>query len=365
MKLLICIPNLDIAGAEVMCTNLAIQLKQKHEVVVVSLYNKKTRLTDYLERSGIKLLYLNKKGGFDFSIVKNLKVIIENEKPDVIHTHLYAFKYVYFANKRIKTPIIHTVHNIAQKEATRLDVLIQKIAFKKNSIVPVALSPEIACSISKLYKIQKNKIPIIYNGIEILNYKPKQSYEFSDCIRIINVARFFPQKNHESLIFGFYEALKKRSNLILDLVGDGPLYNRCCQIVKELNIGDKVNFWGVRDDVPRLLYNSDIFILPSLYEGMPMTVAEAMCVGMPILCTNVGGISSMVINGYSALYIENDPNNICNSILHICENDFFREKIGKNALSDSLKFSSSSMAENYSELYKKVVKLGAARNGKE
>ena len=91
MKLLICIPNLDIAGAEVMCTNWAIQLKQKHEVVVVSLYNKKTRLTDYLERSGIKLLYLNKKGGFDFSIVKNLKVIIENENL-TLFTHLYAFK---------------------------------------------------------------------------------------------------------------------------------------------------------------------------------------------------------------------------------------------------------------------------------
>ena len=118
MKIMQIIPTLELAGAEVMCENLTCELSSGNDVIVVSMYDRKTPISERLQKKGIKVVFLDKKPGPDFSMVKKLRKVIREFKPDVIHTHLDCVKYAYPAgSKEGVKRFIHTVHNIASKEA--------------------------------------------------------------------------------------------------------------------------------------------------------------------------------------------------------------------------------------------------------
>lgn len=153
MKVIQIMPEFGLAGAETMCENLAYELIRLNvEVVVVSLYGFHSAITDRLEKEGIKVLYLNKKPGLDVSMIIKLMNLFNREHPDVIHTHRYVMQYAIPAAilSRIKKRI-HTVHNIAQKENTKIARKINKIFYKCFNVIPVALSEEIKKTICEEY----------------------------------------------------------------------------------------------------------------------------------------------------------------------------------------------------------------------
>ena len=142
MKIIQVIPNLGIGGAEIMCENLTYELIRKgHEVIVISLYNYHSVITERMERSGIDIRYLNKSSGMDLTMIKKMKKIFKIEKPDAIHTHRHVMQYAIPAaifggiKKRV-----HTLHSIATKENTKFLRKINKLFFKKFDVIPVALS---------------------------------------------------------------------------------------------------------------------------------------------------------------------------------------------------------------------------------
>ena len=98
-----------------------------------------------------------------------------------------------------------------------------------------------------------------------------------------HIGRFMTQKNHGFLLEIFAEYLKSNPNSVLMLVGKGELEERIRQKAEELGITDKIIFTGVRSDIPQILSAMDIFVFPSLYEGMPNTVIEAQATGLPCL----------------------------------------------------------------------------------
>ena len=268
MKVITVIPTLELAGAEVMCKNLVLELNNKnYEVIVVSLYNRETIITQLLKDKGIRVIFLDKKPGFDITIISKLKRIFINEKPNVIHTHLDSLKYSFVAAKMAGNPrCVHTMHNLAEKESGRIARIINKIAFRYAGVVPVALSNEIQRSIMAVYKLEKKDVPIIYNGIDINECVPKTDYNVNESkVIFINVARFMYQKNHEMLI----ESYKKLTEQVIDtelwLVGRGELLGKIKEHVEKLHISNQVRFWGERTDVLALLNKADVFVLPSLY----------------------------------------------------------------------------------------------------
>ena len=144
MKIIQVIPFLGMGGAETMCENLVYELKKLgHEVIVVSLYNKETVITQRLKEASVDVRFLDKKNAFDFSMFKKLKKLFKQEKPDVIHTHLYVTKYVFPVACKLKIKVVHTIHNEARKEATKFWRTFNKYYYKKSLVIPVALSKSI------------------------------------------------------------------------------------------------------------------------------------------------------------------------------------------------------------------------------
>ena len=354
MKIMLITPTLNLGGAEIMVENLANALiKLEHEVVVVSLYNFKSPITDRLESNKVDVRYLSKKSGLDISMIWKLKKLFKEEKPDVVHSHNNAMQYAIPAaclagvKKRC-----HTVHSVAQKELGGLAKKAAKIFYKRFGVIPVALSDAIADTITQEYKIRKDKIPVIFNGINLEKCKPKFEYKAHIPFNILHLGRFAKEKNHTMLIRAFKQFHSIHPDTVLTLVGDGNERQTIEQTIAECGICDNVRLMGKQADVYGFLGEADVFVLPSLYEGIPLSLIEAMGTGLPIVASKVGGIPDMVVDNESAVLIDVDENALVNALVNLYEDEGLRERLGQNSLNRSNDFSSSVMAERYIDIYK-------------
>jgi len=353
VKILQIIPDFVIGGAERMAEALTVSLFDKdHDVEAVSLYNYKSAITKNLEQKGIKVHYLNKKKGMDISMILKLYHLFIRFKPDVIHTHRHVCQYVIPAAVVAGVPVrVHTVHSIAQKES--VPKKLQKIFFKYFKLVPVAISEVVKESICEVYGLNDEKVPIAYNGMDLSRYVKKENYDVSDNkFKIIHIGRFSEEKNHFELLKAFSLATKKYPDMILDLYGEGELESQIRECIQELGLNEKVRLCGIVNNINEILHNYDLFVLSSRYEGMPMTIIEAMASGMPIVAANVGGVPDMLENEVSALLCTSDSESVSDCILRMYENRELREKLGSEALNMSDKFSLDNMCAGYIEIYK-------------
>lgn len=230
-----------------------------------------------------------------FKYIKELKRIFKEGNYDIVHSNMNALSvFTLFAAwlAKIKVRIAHS-HSTTNKKEWKKNLI-------KNILRPfskVFATDYFACSelagrwLFGNRTFNKGKVTIINNAIEVDKFlfneevrnQMRKELNIEDKFVIGHVGRFVEQKNHTFLIDIFYEVQKERPNSILLLVGDGPLYNEIYQKVEKLGILDKVIFAGVHKHPERYYQAMDVFILPSLYEGLPVVGIEAQANTLPCL----------------------------------------------------------------------------------
>ena len=193
---------------------------------------------------------------------------------------------------------------------------------------------------------------MIYNGVDLGKCLPKTSYSLSEPAVLLHIGRFNDQKNHRGLLEAFAKVVKIYPDCRLHLIGDGNLEKETAQYASSLGIREKVSFLGNQTDVYPFLQEADLFLLPSRFEGMPMTIIEAMGTGLPIVASAVGGVPDMLKDGSSGLLVSCDPDAIAKAILSLLDHEDLRKSLGTNALEDSVKFSAEHMARCYVDVYR-------------
>lgn len=355
MTIIQVIPMFGLAGAETMCENLSIELSRRgHVVYVVSLYDYHSAITYRLESHGLKVFYLGKKSGADFTIIPKLTKLVKELKPEIIHSHLYASKYATLAAclSGVKCRI-HTMHNIATMETNSNGQRINYLLFHYFKLQPVSLSEEIKSTVIERYKLKDS--PVVYNGIDINKCILKNSYQSSDTIKFLHIGRFSKQKNHKLLIDAFQRVHSIKQNVELHLIGGGELENSIKEYVAEKSLQTKVYFEGLQNDVYPFLNKADVFVLSSDYEGMPMTIIEAMGTGLPVVSTEVGGIGSIIDDEIDGVLTDASVGALAEGMLK-CMSSKYREKIGRNARKKiEGKFTVQTMSDGYLELYSKQI----------
>ena len=358
MKVMQIIPNLGLGGAEVMVENLSISLVDKGiETCVVSLYNYESPITQRLNKKNIPIYFINKKNGLDLKVILSLYRLFKKEKPDVIHTHLYALQYAVIAAILSRVPVkVHTIHSVAEKEAGKLKRKIYKVFYKYFGVKPVTISPLVKETVLNEYKLPKTKVEMVYNGIIFKGNNCKVvSTNEEKSVNIVHIGNFKKAKNHIQLIESFKIVNNTRPDTVLKLIGSGDLEGDIKGKVKELNLEKNVLFLGAQSNVYPYLEQADIFILPSIWEGMPITLIEAMSVGLPIIATRVGGIPDMIINNDSGLLVDPDTENIAEALLTLINDRNLREKLGASARNSSKRFSAKEMTDSYIKIYIKSL----------
>ena len=352
MKIIQVVPFFGLGGAEIMCENLVYELtKMGHEVIVLSLYDRQTAITQRFAEANVDIRYLNKKIGFDVSIYKKLRDIFKQEKPDVIHTHIYTTKYVFPVAAKLKIRVVHTVHSIATKEVPKTSRLLNKFFYKHFDVTPVALSEAVKKTIVEEYRLNPKNVPIVLNGIDLTKCRAKTTYERSGAFRIVHIGSFIEVKNHPGLVNAFEIFHSKHPDSELHLIGDGVNKPLIEQIVFEKGLADSVKFYGFQSNVHSYLSDMDVFTLTSLYEGVPMSIVEAMGTGLPIVATAVGGVPDMLTNGENALLVENDIDQISAAFDAYYNSAELRKAHGEKAKERSIAFSSATMAQKYESIY--------------
>jgi len=361
-RILHVIPNFFPGGAERLVVELMSAFdKTAFKVAAVSLYPKSETILDReIYEKGLEVFYLNKRLGFDIRMFKQLYDLFYSFKPDVVHTHLSVLRYALPPMMQCKIPVrVHTVHSIAQNEIDRFGRIIHRYAFRFAGVVPVGISREVAETIKMIYG-QDIQVPVVYNGVFTTKYcmKEKVKERKESNTNLIHVGSFKPAKNHHLLIEAFGLAIKECPDLRLWLVGDGPALNDVRDHVKRKGLSDYVSFLGTRDDVPDLLAASDIFVLSSDWEGMPLAVIEAMAAGKPVIATCVGAIPEMVRDGVEGLIVPpGDKEAIVNAILRLTLDSNEREQMGRAASRRAKEtFDISRTAEEYEALYLNFLK---------
>lgn len=355
MKVLQIIPYFCFGGAEIMCENLTYALQELgHEVVAVSLGSERTVLSYRMESEGVRIEYLNKKPGLDLAMIPRLVKLFRREKPDVVHSHLSVIKYVGLAARLAGVrKYVHTVHSVAYEEAEGpLQKITNKFYFRRNWALPVALSPEIRQTVVDLYGLEADKVPTIYNGVDLSRCIPRETYELGETVNILHVGRFDTPKNHPGLLRAFRNLLEEFPQCRLHLVGDGDTRAEMEAFARELGIAHAVLFHGMQSNVYPYLHDADIFVLPSLYEGIPMTIIEAMGTGLPIAASRVGGIPGLLSEGESGMLIANDDASVTEALKTLILDQGLRERYGAAAKKNSILFSARTMAERYCEIYR-------------
>lgn len=354
MKVIQVIPTLNLAGAERMCENLSIELKRQGiEVVVVSLFSCHTAISYKLEREGIKVIFLNKKPGLDLKIIMVLTKIIKSERPDVLHTHIHAIQYAIPAailagvKKRV-----HTVHSVADREATPRKQKINYFFYHKCNVIPVALSNEVKETIIARYNLPDNQIPVINNAVDLNKCIKKIEYSSSGSnIVFLHIGRFNEVKNHKMLIEAFKAVHDKWEKTKLQLIGEGNLESEVKDLIDNLGLNDCVELLGLIDNVFPYLNNADVFVLPSIYEGMPMTLIEAMGTGLPIIASNIGGIPTMIQSNIEGLLIQLNIEELVSAMMQM-QDTHLRMKFGINAYNKAHNvFTVENMAKKYIDIY--------------
>ena len=218
----------------------------------------------------------------------------------------------------------------------------------------IALNQDVVTELEDI-GIERHKIFPMPNGVETDGVKLKTTYQTGAEIKITFVGRLHPQKGLEALISAFQKVTSNLPmlKLRLQLAGQGPLRDKLETQAQLLGVRQQVDFLGQLSDIFPILYDSDIFILPSRAEGMSNALLEGMVCGLPCIASNIPANAAIIKSGQNGLLVTvDDPDDIAKAIMRLVEDETLRERLGQSAVQTIRQhYSINSVAQKYITLY--------------
>jgi glycosyltransferase involved in cell wall biosynthesis len=318
---------------------------------------------EYLEKKGIRVYYQ----GFGKISHKNIRSIndhIEEGKTDVVHLHGYSaanFGRIAARKKRIKNIVHeHAVLNVQPHQ------YIADYLLRNHTDLAIAVSNSVKEFMIKGRSVPEEIIQVVLNGIKLDRFKIitdesiinlKSTLGIDKYQKVVGtITRLRKEKGNEYFLRAIPLILKKYPNTVFLIIGDGPLRGEMEKMVIDLNISPQVKFLGFRKDVTELLSILDINVIPSLSEGFPLSMVEAMAVGNAIVATKVGGMVEAGVDGENVLFVPpKNPTEIAQKVCYYVENNELLNKCSLNAEKSSKKFDVETNAKLIGEQYVKIV----------
>ena len=358
-----------LGGASVHLLDLAKgMINQGHQVHI--LVGGTGTFTDELKKNNINfnsLKHLKR----EISLVHDLlgfweiKKYLKQLNPDIVHCHSSKAGLLgRLVAKSLNLPVVFTAHGwaftegISSKKQKIYSSLERFLAKASDHIITVS---EYDRQHGFKYDVGSPEIvEIIHNGVPDIKI-PNYIKNFDPIVKLIMVARFEDPKDQYFLIQALCK-LPLQLNWKIDFLGEGPNLQKCKNLVNKNNLGNKVIFHGQSIKVKEFLNDADIFILISNYEGFPLTILEAMSVGLPIIASDVGGVKESVqsTNGY--LIPRGDLNTLVESLKDLIVDKNLRQQIGQGSreLYENL-FSFNIMLKKTLNVYNTVLKNRALK----
>lgn len=339
--------------------------KEKYESIILSFTN--GPMVDKLRADGFNTFVIETEKPFNFTVWNKVKELIFEQKIDLIHAHgTRANSNTFFSSKLLKLPLIYTVHGWSfHPDQNRIVKFIRTQSEK--FLVNIA-TKTICVSQSNLAegqsKFKMRNATVISNGINRLKFDPNLNYkdvrgEFginNNILLVGYIARITHQKS--PLIFiKAIAAIKDKENIKFLIVGDGDLKKEMISLAKHLNVEKFIVFVDFRNDIPDILNAIDIFCLPSLWEGLPIALLEAMSMRKAIIASEIDGITDLIVDEENGLLIKpNNVDNLTSAIIRLQNDTTLRNKLGFEAEKTvKEKFNISLMTNKIEIIYNEIL----------
>jgi sugar transferase (PEP-CTERM/EpsH1 system associated) len=347
---------LDTGGLErVMLNCIRGMAGQGFRHAVISL----THASDFAKQlpGDVPVYCLGKKPGADLTVHLKLWRLLRDLRPAILHSYnLATLEYhpiSWFAGVRGH---FHAEHGRDLSDPKGEN---KKYQWLRRLISPfvqrfVAVSDDLNQWLLEKVRLSPKKVQLIYNGINTNNFNPSAAK--SGSFDFIHVARLSPIKDQATLITAF-GLLRQRSTLPcrLLIVGDGPLRMQLQQHVIAAGLTDSVELLGERQDIAFLMQQSQVFVMSSLAEGIPMTVLEAMASGLPVVATAVGGLPELIDADHGLLVPASSADALAQAMQHYLEQPELVAQQGKICRQRVCeKFSEPAMVSQYLSLYRSI-----------
>jgi len=368
MKILHLISSSGLLGAERVLLELAEHSKRAGLKVTIGVFensrNPNLELANTASGLGFQVQIFPCNGRFDNDAAQTIKGYMEKEGVNILHSHNY--KSNFYARRALSNNNIRwVVTNHGRRFGPKLllyNLLDAFIVRRADKII--AVSKEIAKKM-KLAGIAKGKICLIENGVNLERVTTNSSSQAikeslgikKEALVVGTIGALTKEKGHQYLLRAALKVIRIYPKAIFLLVGDGTERPNLEKTASSLGIKDSVIFAGMRKDVPEILSILNVFVLPSLNEGLPMALLEAQAAQIPVVATSVGAVPDVLENGVTGMLIPpKDPQAIAEAIIMILSDKQFASGIaqkGFERVRDN--FSSEKMASKYLSIYRELL----------
>jgi glycosyltransferase involved in cell wall biosynthesis len=367
IKVLECIRQGQVGGGESHLLSLIEHMDRScFEPVVLSFTD--GPMVDRLKAMGLESHVIYTEKPFDVGKWGRVKKLLKEQRVDLVHAHgTRANSNVLWAARSLKIPVVYTVHGWSFHRDQH--PLVRNIRIFGEKYLTSRSDVNVSVSASNKQS-GKDHIPnfesiVINNGIDRRKFSPSNTFRNvreelgipGEALLVLFIARLTVQKQPLTMIRAFQRCLAQQPDLRLLMVGDGDQRQEAVQLAESLGISDRVIFQRFRQDVPDLLAAADIFVLPSLWEGLPIGLLEAMSMGKAVIATNVDGTKEIIRHGENGLLAE--PGSIdalSAAILELTGEGTLRKKLQDKALETiQERFNAGHMTRKIENVYKNIV----------
>jgi sugar transferase (PEP-CTERM/EpsH1 system associated) len=292
--------KLEVGGQERMLVEMARHADKKRFDCQVIVLGERGPLAEALEESGAEVLCMNTPSGTHPSLWRRLARLFREQQIDIVHTHddrplFYGMPAAWWAGVRCR---IHTHHHGQLPGNRRRQLWLNRQAARfVHHFVCVSQD---SARFMKEQGIAPTRVRTVWNGTDLTRF----AYQ-GPCAggSVVTVARLSPEKDLGNLLHAAQQVVAAFPEIRFEIAGDGPCREQLLQLSQQLHLSQHVTFHGELRDIPSLLARARLFVLPSLSEGISLTLLEAMARGLPLVTTQVGGNPEVVEAGTTGLLV--------------------------------------------------------------
>jgi len=314
-----------------------------------------------LQRRGIPVTMLRRNSEGSFAILRNLLMLIRKRQVEILHTHEFFMNTLGLVASRLTgVPLVATVHG----RNYYADRFRRRVAYRlvgKFGAQMIAVSEDIRGFLVERVGIPAGRIRVVPNGVPV-DEEPsherlsrlRRTLGLDEQNRVVGtVGSLYPVKGHTYLIDAAVPVVRRFPDVVFLIVGRGGLREELEAQAQRLGVARYFRFVGHRDDVSDLLGVCNVFVLPSLSEGMPLSLLEAMAAGVPPVATRVGGVAEVIEHGRTGLLVPAaDSHALAENVITLLEDRALARDIGESARKVVVRrFSLTGMVQTYREIY--------------
>lgn len=374
MKIVHILDNLDRGGAQTMLRSVVAGLTarghRQHIICLNEIFN--AEVVAAMRAAGASVEIIGRPRLYGLVGLWHMVAELRQRQPDLVHTELPWGDLIGRTVARLAgiAPIVSTVTaRYADKPRLQLwfdrrtAAWADRVAFQSAEIVPFSLEHE---------GIRPDQVQVIPNGVDadegdraVAAADLRREYGGGAATILGMVARLHPQKAHPDLLEAFARLTTPAADVRLWLIGDGPDRAQLVEQARTLGIADRVVFAGDRGDVRDWIAAMDIFVHPTLFEGLPLAVLEAMAMGKPVITSPIDGLRSLITSGVDGWLVEpGDPDALAHTISHVIAHPEERARVAAAGAARALsQYGSDRVVDAYEALFTSALARRKTESG--